>query len=54
MQTVSLWDSLHEMSNPIFWDKSEDLFELLFNNTRIIMCHFVSSPRESKKKGQNS
>ena len=23
MQTVSLGESLHEMSNPIFWNKSE-------------------------------
>ena len=30
MQAVSVGDSMHEMSNPVFWNKSEKYFKTLF------------------------
>ena len=30
MQAVSVGDSMHEMSNPVFWNKSEKYFKMLF------------------------
>ena len=27
MQIVSIWDNLHEMSNPAFWEKLEKIFQ---------------------------
>ena len=28
MQIVSYWDNLHEMSNPVFWEKQEKYFKM--------------------------
>ena len=30
MQTVSIRDNLHELPEPVFWDKYEKYFKMLF------------------------
>ena len=43
MQTVSLGDSLHEMLNPVFWNKSEKYFKIssfFFFASATGMCNY--------------
>ena len=44
MLIVSIGDILHEMSNPVFWEKKENYFEMSSakNFTQSVMrqCHF--------------